>query len=202
MNELEKSRLDDFKKILTYQIVTKICYYFKYNYDLYYKAPKIWKQWKLRKLKYSAEIYKYIVAFNQIAFSFKQRQHIFGRDKNGKYVQYAKLIDQDNDIKVFNKGTIFMSNRRFSLKKRYQLPYEYIKSIFNNKQLLDKVVNVKSDFYSDRQRRLIFTQILEQQHYHYKTNKETLSDFNEEQRVKEFMEEFLIEEDLHEEKNE
>jgi len=43
MNELEQSRLNDFKKILTYHIVTKICYHFKGDYDLYYKAPLIWE---------------------------------------------------------------------------------------------------------------------------------------------------------------
>ena len=30
-----------------------------------------------------------------------------------------------------------------------------------------------SDYYTDRQRRLIFTQLLNQKNYHYKTNKET-----------------------------
>ena len=29
-----------------------------------------------------------------------------------------------------------------------------------------------SDYYTDRQRRLIFTQLMNQKHYHYKTNKE------------------------------
>ena len=198
MNELEQSRLNDFKKILTYHIVTKICYHFKGDYDLYYKAPLIWEQWQARKLKYSPKIYKYIVAFNSTSLTSLQRQHIFGKDENNHYVKYQNLIEQDPSIKVFNKGTIYMSKRRFALSKRYQLPYEYIKSIFNDKQLLFKVKNAKSDFYTDRQRRLIFTQIIGQQHYHYKTNKQLIEDITEEERIKTIIDEFIITGDLNE----
>lgn len=198
MNELERSRLNDFKKILTYHIVTKICYSFKEDYDLYYKAPLIWKQWQARKLKYSPKIYKYIVAFNSTSLTSIQRQHIFGKDENNNYIKYAELIEYDPDIKVFNKGTIYMSKRRFCLSKRYQLPYEYIKNIFNDKQLLSKVKNAKSDFYTDRQRRLIFTQIIKQEHYHYKTNKQLIEDITEEERIKTVIDEFIINGDLHE----
>ena len=191
MNDIEQSRLNDFKKILTYHIVSKICYNFKNNYELYYKASTLWKEWKGRSIKYSASIYKFIVAFNSTALSNAQRQHIFGRDGNGKYIRYEQLIENDPDIKVFNKGTIFMSKRRFPVKKRYQLPYEYIKEIFNDPQLLKKVRDAKSDFYSDRQRRLIFTQIIGAKHYHFKTNKEHIDDVTDEQRAKELIEEMF-----------
>ena len=191
MNDLEQSRLNDFKKILTYHIVSKICYSFKGNYDLYYDAPNIWKKWQARKIKYNPNIYKYIVLFNSTSLSSFQRQHIFGRDEHGKYIHYDMLILQDNEITVFNKGTIFMSNRRFSLKKRYQLPYEYIKNIFLDKNLLSKVRDASSDFYTDRQRRLIFTQIIKQKQYHYKTNKQLIEDISEEEKVKAFIDEFI-----------
>ena len=169
MNELEQSRLNDFKKILTYHIVSKIRYHFNDNYAMYYKAPIMWSKWRNQKLKYHPTIYKCIIGFNATSLSSLQRQHIFGRDQNKKYIQYDKIIVQDRDIKIFPKGTIVMNNRRFGIKKRYQLPYEYIKNIFNDKILLEKVLDAGSDFYSNRQRRLIFTQIIGQKHYHYKT---------------------------------
>lgn len=50
-----------------------------------------------------------------------------------------------------------MDGRRFQLCKRYQLPYELIKSIFDDEALLAKVCDAGSDYYTDRQRRLIFT---------------------------------------------
>ena len=196
MNDIEQSRLVDFKKILTYHIVSKICYSFNNNYDLYYKAPLLWKDWCNKKLKYNSQIYKCIIAFNQTALSSSQRQHIFGKDKSGKYVQYDKLIQDDNEITVFNKGTIFMNYRRFPLKKRYQLPYTYVKSIFDDSSLLTKVLNAKSDFYTNRQRRLIFTQIIGQKHYHYKTNKQLNNEALQQKSTNAIIEELLINYDL------
>ena len=65
-----------------------------------------------------------------------------------------------------------MDGRRFQLCKRYQLPYEFIKSIFADKILLAKVCDAGSDYYTDRQRRLIFTQINKAKSYKYKTKAE------------------------------
>lgn len=173
MNNIEIERLNDFKKVLTYHLVKKIKYHFKSNYNIYYKSPDIWINWsKKRNIKYSNEIYSLIIKFNDTGLSTNQVKHIFGKDSNGKYLKYSILLNNDNDIKIFKKGTIVTKNRRFQIKNRYQLPYEYIKSIFDNKELLEKVCDAGSDFYSDRQRRLIFTQINKQQTYHYKTKKE------------------------------
>ena len=82
---------------------------------------------------------------------------------------YKNIIESDNDIKVFKKGTIVENGQRYHIKNRYQLPYSYIEAIFKNPDILKKVLDAGSEFYSDRQRRLIFTQINKQQKYHYKT---------------------------------
>lgn len=156
MSELETQRLEDFRRILTYRLVTKIKHDFKGNYRLYYEAPCLWTKWKNHLLKYDKKIYKLIVLFNQTALSNQQCQHIFGKE-NGKYLPYSKLIAEDTTIKVFNKGTVCMNGSRFGVKQRYQLPFEFIKSIFENKELLEKVCDARSDYYTDRQRRLIFT---------------------------------------------
>lgn len=82
--------------------------------------------------------------------------HIFGKEKR-HYLPYSTLIAEDKSIKVFSKGTVCMNGRRFGVKKRYQLPFQLIKSIFEDEQLLKKVIDASSGYYTDRQRRLIFT---------------------------------------------
>lgn len=188
MNNIEIERLNDFKKVLTYHLVKKIKYHFKSNYNIYYKSPDIWINWsKKRNIKYSNEIYSLIIKFNDTGLSTNQVKHIFGKDANGKYLTYSILLNNDNDIKIFKKGTIVTKKGRFQIKNRYQLPYEYIKSIFENKEILEKVCDAGSDFYSDRQRRLIFTQINKQQKYHYKSKQE----LTEEQEIEKFISEIL-----------
>ena len=173
MNNLEIERLNDFLKILTYHLVTKIKYFFKSNYKLYYGAPKLWGQWRNHQIDYNTKIYDLINKFNQTSLSSHQVQSIFGKDdSNKKWLAYKNIIENDPEIKVFNKGTIVENGQRYQLKNRYQLPYSYIEAIFKNPDILKKVLDARSEFYSDRQRRLIFTQINKQQKYHYKTKKE------------------------------
>ena len=173
MNNLEITRLNDFKKVLTYHLVTKIKYHFKSNYKLYYGAPKLWGQWRNHQIEYNNKIYALINKFNQTALAAHQVQSIFGRDPETKtWLAYKNIIESDNDIKVFKKGTIVENGQRYHIKNRYQLPYSYIEAIFKNPDILKKVLDAGSEFYSDRQRRLIFTQINKQQKYHYKTKNE------------------------------
>ena len=173
MTELEKQRLEDFKKVLTYHLVTKIRHWFNGNCELYYKAPKLWDKWRKREIAYDKVIYKLIILFNRTALSAAQVQCIFGKDENKKWLHYSKLIAQDKLIDFKNKGTVIMKKRRYQFKKRYMLPEQFIKSIFDNPSLLNKVINAKSKYYTNRQRRLIFTQILgKKNNYHYKTAEE------------------------------
>ena len=111
-------------------------------------------------------------------------QSIFGKDKDNKWIAYATLVNDDNSIKTFNKGTICMNKRRFQVKKRYQLPVEFIEAIFADKELLEKVCDAGSDYYTDRQRRLIFTQINDKKKgYHYKTKEELAEEMTEQERI-------------------
>ena len=162
MTELEISRLQDFKQILTYHLVSKINYKYGFNKNFiaYYKAPTIWQMWKEGKVKYSKPIFKYLALFNATALTRNQVKAIFGKDENNIPLCYVKLIEQDNTITSFNKGTIVIKGIRHQIAKRYQLPFEYIKNIFDNPQLLEKVLDATSDFYTKRQRRLIFNQII------------------------------------------
>lgn len=185
MTELEKERLEDFKRILTYRLVTKIKHDFKGKYKLYYEAPCLWAKWKKHDIKYDKAIYKLIIMFNQTSLSAYQVQSIFGKTSDKHWLAYSTIIAQDPDIKVFNKGTICMGKRRFGVKQRYQLPFEFIKSIFEDKKLLEKVVDAGSDYYTPRQRRLIFTQINNiKKNYHYKTRKELVEELTEYEKLK------------------
>lgn len=162
MTSLEASRLEDFKKILTFHLVSKIHYKqgFNGNYNLYYQAPKMWELWKAGRLKYSTLIFKYLALFNKTGLSRNQIKAIFGKDENGKFISYVNLLKADPTIKQYNKGTIVIKKKRHQLEKRYQLSIEIIKPIFDDKNLLEKVLDARSDFYTKRQRRLIFNQIL------------------------------------------
>ena len=181
MNNLEIERLKDFKKVLTYHLVTKIKYHFKSNYKLYYGAPKLWAQWRNHQIDYNTKIYDLITKFNQTSLSAHQVQSIFGKDdSNKKGLAYKNILENDPEIKVFKKGTIVENGQRYQLKNRYQLPYSYIEAIFKNQDILKKVLDAGSEFYSDRQRRLIFTQINKQQKYHYKTKKELANSLSQE----------------------
>lgn len=193
MNELQIQRLEDFKKILTYLIVSKIHYYLKDNYKLYYLAPAQWKKWRAkdRKIKYSKQIYQLIVIFNQVALSTKQIKHIFGKDKDGKYLNYSEAIASVSTIKTFNKGTIAMSGRRFNLKKRHVFDISVIEPIFKDKDLLAKVLDATSDYYSKRQTRLIFSQINVKAEKHYKTAKEIEETKKAEEEANEIAEEMI-----------
>ena len=125
--------------------------------------------------------------------SAHQVQSIFGGEKKKKkWLAYKNIIESDPDIKVFKNGTIVYDDKRYQVKKRYQLQYEFIKNIFENKELLDKVLDVNSDYYSNRQRRLIFTQIKKQKHYHYKRKilREITDSVIEEILVKEILKDF------------
>lgn len=188
MTELETKRLEDFKRILTYHLASKIRYFFKDNYELYYRAPQIWELWKARKIKYTPKIYELIAKFNSTSLSNQQLSHIFGRDESKKYLRYSKLIAEDKDIKVFKHGTITMGqNKRIPISTKYQLPFEHIKSIFEDKKLLEKVLDAGSDYYSDRQRRLIFTQINKQKNYSYKSAEVEDKDAIEEKMIEELL---------------
>ena len=187
--QLIQQRLDDFVKILTYHLVTKIDYHFKGNYNMMYDAPVIWNAWKNHKIKYDEKIYRLIAKFNNLSLSAKQVQSIFGKDADGKWISYEDLVKSIPNIKIFNKGTVIMHERRFQLRKKYILDISLIKPIFEDNELHDKIVDATSDYYSNRQRRLIFTQINNKKKgYHYKTKVE----LTEEERVSKLLEEMEV----------
>ena len=177
--KLELERLEDFKKVLTFHIVDKIQQFFKRDYHKFYTAKATYSRFincNNKKNAYDKKkahfAYASIISFNKVGLDKSQVAQIFGKDKNHKRVKYKDLLENCNDIVKVNRGTLYIKGRRFDIPIRYLLPEELIKSIFESEELYDKVRDAGSDYYTDRQRRLIFTQLLNQKHYHYKTNKE------------------------------
>ena len=56
----------------------------------------------------------------------------------------------------------------------YFLPLAKIKAIFDNADLMKKVMDAESDYYTARQRCLIFTQIIGRKSSRYKTNEQVI----------------------------
>lgn len=197
MTETETRRLEDFKKILTYHLVTKIKHHFNGDFKAYYDAPKIWIKWRNYAWDYKkANPYAYIAKFNDTALTARQVQHIFGKyedgDNKGKWIRYENLIAGCPEITTMKKGTVVAKGRRYQFAQRYMLPYETIAAIFNDEKLLEKVVDASSDFYTDRQRRLIFTQINKQKRYKYKTRKQAAEEEDAERILREMEADGLI----------
>lgn len=199
--EIDAERLADFKKVLTFHLVTKIKHHFKSRVDWFYKAPAIWKLFREHKLNTQQKLnpWSFIAKYNDAGLSRSQVKAIFGRYPNEKSftIPYSKLIESDEDITTRKHGTLVVPNkqtnekRRFGVNTCYMLPKEYIQSIFDDKALLKKVCDAGSDFYTDRQRRLIFTQIAKQKNYHYKTNKELIANLSEEEKIASVLEELV-----------
>lgn len=198
---IDAERLDDFKKVLTYHLVTKIKHHFKGRVDLFYKVPAMWKTFRAHRLtktqlnlwsciflakscpddKASTKLspWSIVALYNDAGLSTHQVRAIFGKypGSTSFTIPYSKLIENDPTISVRHHGVLKYKSkkldkqRHFGVDNCYTLPEKYIQSIFDNKELLERVCNAGSDFYSDRQRRLIFLQINgKKQHYHYKTS--------------------------------
>ena len=86
---------------------------FNDNFDLYYEAPKKWKQWCSGEIKYSRFTFKYLALFNSTALDRSQVKAIFGKDKSGQIIHHTDIIKNDLDIKQFNKGTIVIKGKRY-----------------------------------------------------------------------------------------
>ena len=160
---LYAQRLEDFVKILTFNQVRKIKYSFNSNIDLFYSIPSIWKQFRAKELpKKNVNPFSLIAIFNSFGLTNLQVKSIFGKEPNATNftIPYSELIRQDIRIKVFKHGIYKAGDVKRSTCNKYVLDRSIIAPIFANPALLEKVCDAKSDYYTPRQRRLIFSQIL------------------------------------------
>ena len=218
---VDAERLDDFKKVLTYHLVTKIKYHFKGHVDLFYKVPAMWKTFRAHKLTKTqlnlwscvfrsksgpddTELSPWSIVnmYNDAGLSRHQVRAIFGKYPGSKSftIPYSKLIESDSTISVRYHGVLKYKSkkldkqRHFGVENCYTLPEKYIQSIFDDKELLEKVCDAGSDFYSDRQRRLIFLQINDKKnHYHYKTSANLAESQTEAEKVEAVVDEIISE---------
>lgn len=175
---VNKERLADFKRVLTFQIVTKIDHHFKGNVHAFFSVPRLWMLFRDKRLPTTINPFKLRSLFNDAGLTRQQVKSIFGKYPGEKTftLPYSEIIKTDPDISVKLHGVISNlcteNTRKFGKANTYLLPEAFIQSIFDNPELLKEVKDAGSDYYTDRQRRLIFTQLLNQKHYHYKTNRQ------------------------------
>lgn len=162
MTELETQRLQDFRMILRYHLCNKIKH-FGCTPKEFYAACKLYEMAK-KTHTYSKRIFELLAFVNVSGLSRTQVHSIFGYYKTGtsrKWISYKKLIE-DSDISVRKYGTQYCkkADTRRHFTNCYFLPYEEIAKVFADEELLSKVLDATSDLYTDRQRCLIFNQII------------------------------------------
>lgn len=81
---------------------------------------------------------------------------IFGKYPDGSRLPYEEILKNCPEVETFNKGTIIVCGNRHNICRRYRLGREALEKIFSDEKLLKNVLDAKSDFYTKRQRRLIF----------------------------------------------
>lgn len=172
-NEIYLERLEDFKKVLIFNQVTKIKKLFRSNLKLFYSVPTLWRAFKSYSLK-SDKInpFEVISKLNKFGLTRDQVKAIFGKTPNSKTfdIPYSKLIEEDNQILKLSHGIQAFGDCKRGMTNKYILVSDLIEPIFNDKELLEKVCDATSEFYTARQRRLIFSQILNKKQAKQKTN--------------------------------
>lgn len=85
---------------------------------------------------------------------------IFGKYRNGRRLPYEEILKGCPDVEIFNKCTVVVKNERHNVCRRYRLKRGTLEKIFSDEKLLGKILDAKSDFYTKRQRKLIFGAVL------------------------------------------
>ena len=174
MTVIEQQRLQDFKNILTYHLVNKITYFFNCDYNAFFDAPKNYTRFvnagENRKFFNSDEVHdiyrNLIECFNRIALPKGVVQNVFGRQQiNNKWVkiQYKNLINRCGWVKRINSGVIITKGKRTHFASIYLLERDYIARIFEDPDSYQKARDPNSDFYTIRQRSIIFKHLLTKQ---------------------------------------
>lgn len=85
---------------------------------------------------------------------------IFGKYRDGRRLPYEEILQNCPDVEIFNKCTVVVKNERHNVCRRYRLKRGTLEKIFSDEKLLGKILDAKSDFYTKRQRKLIFGAVL------------------------------------------
>mgnify|MGYP007090521218 CR=1 FL=1 len=162
--------------MLTFHLVSKIRHNFNSDVKAYFEAPGMWASWRDGKTQYNPRIYEQIAKFNATALDSKVVAKIFGKYRNGQRLPYEEILKNCGDIEIFNKCTVVVKGERHNICRRYRLKREILEKIFADEALLGKVLDAKSDFYTKRQRKLIFGSLLGAGHEKHEEKEETRMD--------------------------
>lgn len=166
--KIELQLIDDLEKFATFKVVTKLDYYIKAGKikspDDVYQACNVWSCWRNNKLDYNPAIYGNISIYNECGISTKQLKAVFGKTigPNGKrtYRRYSHLL-QFSKLSIGKHGKAFCAGKGKEKEKAdyfchtFLPPKELIDRIFADDELLEKVKDYNSDYYTPRQRKLI-----------------------------------------------
>lgn len=163
--QVEQLRLNDFTAILRYHLTAKINHYIKSGKIKsprdFYAATAAWKKWRNREIGYNPGTYANISIVNACALTRHQVQHIIGKyPKTQEWINYADLIGGDGDITIRHHGTMTTKDQRHAFAHTYFLPEDDITGIFADSKLKERILDITSDLYTPRQRRLIFNQLI------------------------------------------
>lgn len=176
---IERERLGDFVKILTFHLVSKIRHHFNSDLKAYFDAPGMWMSWHEGKAQYNPRTYELMAKFNATALDSRTVSKIFGWSGKGKRLPYEEILKDCPDVDVFNKCTVVVKGQRHNVCRRYRLKRQILEGIFADEALLKKVLDAKSDFYTKRQRKLIFGSLLgEEPVKHEEEGRETMNETN------------------------
>ncbi len=145
----------------------------------------MWMSWHEGKAGYSPRTYELIAKFNATALDSRIVKKIFGWSGKGKRLPYGEILKNCPDVDVFNKCTLVVKGRRHNICRRYRLKREILEKIFADEALLKKVLDAKSDFYTKRQRKLIFGSLLGAIYEKHEEKEETRMDENNQIRIPE-----------------
>lgn len=104
---------------------------------------------------------------------------IFGKYRDGCRLPYEEILKGCPDVEIFNKCTVVVKNERHNICRRYRLKRGIIEQIFSDEKLLLEILDAKSDFYTKRQRKLIFGAVLGAEREKPEINEKTKEAMNE-----------------------
>lgn len=159
--DLLHERLQDFVKILTFLETTSVLNLFGGKVNEYVYSKKNFldfhKKTSDERAKLVGNVYKNIALYNQTGMNRDIIRRIFGSKPNTNEhfstKDYLPLIEKYSDRK---HGTYIVKAKRHSFTKHYSIGYAELKKIFDDKELLKRVLDAESDYYSKRQKKLIF----------------------------------------------
>ena len=153
-------------KVLTFHILRKVKFFFKWNLNAFYNAPRVYESFIKNKnpVLYDSSIYRNIALFNSCGLATKVLKHIVGAyPGTNKPIPYRPILETLVDmglIQIRQQGSIVVKKVRHHYSNCYVVSRDLIESCIKDQNLLKQVLDPTSKFYSKTETRIIFNQLL------------------------------------------